>query len=93
MTTTRDLKPAKATSLMKRQEPQEPQEPQSPELAHGLRTVRGVLCGRPAYRIGALLSVLSAFVGIELVRTMWMWTQPGEPTSGLLGMLGGMFGK
>jgi hypothetical protein len=43
--------------------------------------------------IGALLSVLSAFVGIELVRTMWMWTQPGEPTSGLLGMLGGMFGK
>jgi len=43
--------------------------------------------------IGALLSVVSAFVGIELVRTMWLWTQPGEPTSGLLGMLGGMFGK
>jgi len=36
---------------------------------------------------------LSAFVGIELVRTMWLWTQPGEPASGLLGMLGGMFGK
>jgi excisionase family DNA binding protein len=43
--------------------------------------------------VGALLSVLSAFVGIELVRTMWLWTQPGEPASGLLGMLGGMFGK
>ena len=42
---------------------------------------------------GAVFSVLSAFVGIELVRTMWLWTQPGEPTSGLLGMLGGMFGK
>ncbi|MEO2016806.1 MAG: helix-turn-helix domain-containing protein [Fuerstiella sp.] len=43
--------------------------------------------------IGALLSVFSALVGIELVRTMWLWTQPGEHTSGLLGMLGGMFGK
>ena len=43
--------------------------------------------------VGAVLSVLSAFVGIELVRTMWLWTQPGEPTSGLLGMLGGLFGK
>ena len=43
--------------------------------------------------VGAVLSVLSAFVGIELVRTMWLWTQPGEPTSGLLGMLGGMFGN
>ena len=43
--------------------------------------------------IGALLSVFSAFVGIELVRTMWLWTQPGDHASGLLGMLGGMFGK
>ena len=43
--------------------------------------------------VGALLSVLSAFVGVELVRTMWLWTQPGQPTSGFLGMLGGLCGK
>ena len=43
--------------------------------------------------IGALLSVMSAFVGIELVRTMWLWTQPGQDTSGFLSMLGGMFDK
>ena len=42
---------------------------------------------------GAILSVMAAFVGIELVRTMWLWTQPGEPQSGLLGLLGSMFGE
>ena len=45
-----------------------------------------------AVSIGAVLSALSAFVGVELVRTMWMWTQPGQAESGLLGMLGSMFG-
>lgn len=45
-----------------------------------------------AVSIGAIFSVLSAFVGVELIRTMWMWTQPGNPESWLLGMLGGMFG-
>jgi hypothetical protein len=43
--------------------------------------------------IGALLSVASAYVGIELVKHMWMLNQPGQPASGLLGILGGMFGS
>jgi hypothetical protein len=46
-----------------------------------------------AVSVAALMSALSAFVGIELVRTMWMMNQPGQPASGLLSMLGGMFGK
>lgn len=39
------------------------------------------------------LSILCAVVGIELVRTMWLWTQPGADTaeSGILKMIGGMF--
>jgi len=45
-----------------------------------------------AVSIGALLSAVSAFVGAEMIRTMWMWTQPGQAESGLLSMLGGMFG-
>ena len=40
-----------------------------------------------------LFSVVSAFVGIELVRTMWVWTQPGESGSMLLDTLGGIFGS
>ena len=46
-----------------------------------------------AVSIGAILSAVSAFVGAEMIRTMWMWTQPGQPESGLLSMLGGMFGS
>ena len=43
--------------------------------------------------VSALLSVMCAVVGIELVRTMWLWTQPsGEaPASALLQMIGGAF--
>ena len=41
----------------------------------------------------AMVSVLCAVVGIELVRTMWMWTQPsdGASASGILQMIGGAF--
>lgn len=46
-----------------------------------------------AVSIGALLSAVSAFVGAEMIRTMWMWTQPGQAESGLLSVLGGMFGS
>ena len=44
--------------------------------------------------VSALLSVMCAVVGVELIRTMWAWTQPGSETAstGLLGMLGGLFG-
>lgn len=41
---------------------------------------------------GTVLSVAGAIVGVELVRTMWLWTQPGNPTSGILETLGGLFG-
>ena len=43
--------------------------------------------------VSTLLSLLCAVVGIELVRTMWMWTQPGSeaPPSDLLQMFGGLF--
>ena len=43
--------------------------------------------------ISALVSVMCAVVGIELVRTMWLWTQPsGEaPVSSILQMIGGAF--
>ena len=45
--------------------------------------------------VGAVLSAVCAFVGVEMVRTMWLWAQPGDEqnVSGLLGMLGGMFGS
>ncbi|MEZ6130137.1 MAG: helix-turn-helix domain-containing protein [Planctomycetaceae bacterium] len=46
-----------------------------------------------AVSVTAAMTAASAFVGIELVRTMWMMNQPGQPTSGWLSMLGGMFGK
>ncbi len=40
-----------------------------------------------------VLSVCCAVIGIELVRTMWIWTQPGNeaPASAILDMIGGMF--
>ncbi len=41
----------------------------------------------------ALVSVMCAVVGIELVRTMWLWTQPSgsAPVSSILQMIGGAF--
>lgn len=41
---------------------------------------------------GTVLSLVSAVVGVELVRTMWLWTQPGNASSGILETLGGLFG-
>jgi len=43
--------------------------------------------------ISALVSVMCAVVGIELVRTMWLWTQPSSdaPVSSVLQMIGGAF--
>ena len=43
--------------------------------------------------ISAFVSVLCAVVGIELVRTMWLWTQPTGEThvSSVLQMIGGAF--
>ena len=43
--------------------------------------------------ISALVSVMCAVVGIELVRTMWLWTQPSgdAPVSSILQMIGGAF--
>ena len=40
-----------------------------------------------------ILSVLCAVIGIELVRTMWLWTQPGSEStpSAVLQTLGGLF--
>lgn len=40
-----------------------------------------------------LLSVLCAVMGIELIRTMWLWTQPGSEStpSAVLQMVGGLF--
>jgi hypothetical protein len=42
--------------------------------------------------IGSLFSAVGAFAGFELVRTMWMWFQPGGGESGFLQMIGGLFG-
>ncbi len=43
--------------------------------------------------ISTLVSVMCAVVGIELVRTMWMWTQTSgdAPVSSILQMIGGAF--
>lgn len=42
--------------------------------------------------IGAVLAILCSVVGVELVRTMWLWTQPGtQQQSGILELFGGMF--
>ncbi|MCH2201884.1 MAG: hypothetical protein MK102_07930 [Fuerstiella sp.] len=40
---------------------------------------------------GSVFSVLGAFAGLELVRTMWMWFQPGTGGSEFLNFLGGLF--
>jgi hypothetical protein len=50
---------------------------------------RGVTAG---VIIGSLFSVVGAFAGFELVRTMWMWFQPGVGESAFLQMIGGLFG-
>lgn len=42
--------------------------------------------------IGSLLSVLCGLVGIELVRTMWLWTHTDGTKSPILEMIGGLFG-
>jgi excisionase family DNA binding protein len=41
--------------------------------------------------IGSLLSVLCGLVGVELVRTMWLWTQTDGTKSAILEMIGGLF--
>lgn len=43
--------------------------------------------------ISTILSMLCAVIGIELVRTMWLWTQPGTEASAsaILQMLGNLF--
>ncbi|MCH2212522.1 MAG: helix-turn-helix domain-containing protein [Fuerstiella sp.] len=40
---------------------------------------------------GSVFSAVGAFAGFELVRTMWMWFQPGTGESGFLKFLGGFF--
>ena len=40
---------------------------------------------------GSMFSVLGAFAGFELVRTMWMWFKPGGAESSFLEMIGGLF--
>lgn len=43
--------------------------------------------------VGALLSVVCGLIGVELVRTMWLWTQPAATSkSAILEMIGGLFG-
>ena len=41
----------------------------------------------------AILSVACAVVGVELIRTMWIWTQPdaAAPASAILDTIGSMF--
>jgi len=41
--------------------------------------------------VGSLLSAVGAFAGFELVRTMWMWFQPGAEPSWFLNTIGGFF--
>lgn len=55
------------------------------EAAWGTGVTTGVI-------IGSLFSVAGAFAGFELVRTMWMWFQPGVGESAFLQMIGGLFG-
>ena len=42
--------------------------------------------------IGSAFSAVGAFAGFELVRTMWMWFQPGGGESSFLLFIGGFFG-
>jgi len=41
----------------------------------------------------AIISVACAVVGVELIRTMWIWTQPdaAAPASAILDAIGGIF--
>jgi hypothetical protein len=41
--------------------------------------------------IGSLFSAVGAFAGFELVRTMWLWFQPGSEPSWFLEQIGGFF--
>jgi len=43
--------------------------------------------------LSAVIGILCSVVGIELMRTMWIWTQPGAdvPASAVLDLLGSMF--
>ena len=43
--------------------------------------------------LSAVIAVLCSVVGIELMRTMWIWTQPGAdaPASAILDLLGSIF--
>jgi hypothetical protein len=43
--------------------------------------------------LSTVLSILCAVMGIELIRTMWLWTQPGTEStpSAVLQMVGGLF--
>ena len=41
--------------------------------------------------VGSLFSVLGAFAGFELVRTMWMWFKHGTAESGILKVIGDLF--
>jgi excisionase family DNA binding protein len=43
--------------------------------------------------VSTVLSILCAVIGIELIRTMWLWTQPGSESapSAVLQMVGGLF--
>ena len=43
--------------------------------------------------VSTVLSILCAVIGIELIRTMWFWTQPGSEStpSAVLQMVGGLF--
>ena len=57
---------------------------QAPEAPWGTGVTIGVI-------IGSLFSAVGAFAGFELVRTMWMWFQPGAEPSGFLQMIGDLF--
>lgn len=43
--------------------------------------------------LSAVLSIVCAVMGVELIRTMWIWTQPGNEStpSSMVQMIGGLF--
>lgn len=41
--------------------------------------------------VASTLSLVCALIGIELVRTMWLWTQPGAAGSPILDLFAGIF--
>ncbi len=55
-----------------------------PEAPWGAGVTAGVM-------IGSLFSAVGAFAGFELVRTMWLWFQPGSEPSWFLNTIGGFF--